>query len=59
MSLQGDAPVDAVSAYLAAQRVNVLIFEELADEGTIDRKIVADAIKKYALDPAKPNPMTV
>jgi hypothetical protein len=33
MSLQGDAPVGAISAHLAAQRVNVLGFEELADEG--------------------------
>ncbi len=33
MALQGDAPVDAISAYLAAQRVTVLGFEELADEG--------------------------
>jgi len=33
MSLQGDVPVGAISAYLAAQHVNVLAFEELADEG--------------------------
>jgi len=33
MSLQGDAPVSPISAYFAAQRVNVLGFEELADEG--------------------------
>ncbi|MEO8905748.1 MAG: YciI family protein [Polyangiaceae bacterium] len=33
ISLQGDAPVDAISAYLAEQSVNVLGFEELADEG--------------------------
>jgi hypothetical protein len=32
MSLQGDAPVDAISAYLANERVNVLGFEQLADE---------------------------
>jgi pyruvate dehydrogenase E1 component len=31
----------------------------LADEGTIERKVVAEALKKYNLDPAKPNPMTV
>ncbi|KMZ11093.1 Pyruvate dehydrogenase E1 component, partial [Candidatus Burkholderia humilis] len=31
----------------------------LADEGTIERKVVAEAIKKYNLDPSKPNPMTV
>jgi len=39
--------------------VTVAALNALADEGTIDRKVVADAIKKYALDPAKPNPMTV
>jgi len=33
MALQGDAPVAAISAHLAAQGVNVLGFEELADEG--------------------------
>jgi hypothetical protein len=33
MSLQGDAPVDAISAHFAAQGVNVLVFEQLADEG--------------------------
>jgi len=33
MILQGDAPVDVISAYLAAQGVNVLGFEELGDEG--------------------------
>jgi pyruvate dehydrogenase E1 component len=31
----------------------------LADEGTIERKVVADALAKYKLDPNKPNPMTV
>ena len=33
MSLQGDSPVDAVTAYLAKERVNVLGFEQLAAEG--------------------------
>ncbi|KAG0191939.1 hypothetical protein DFQ28_010465, partial [Apophysomyces sp. BC1034] len=31
----------------------------LADEGTIDRKRVAQAFEKYQFDPAKPNPMAV
>jgi pyruvate dehydrogenase E1 component len=39
--------------------VTVAALNALADEGTVDRKVVAEAIKKYALDPAKPNPMTV
>lgn len=39
--------------------VTVAALNALADEGTIDRKVVADAIAKYNLDPSKPNPMTV
>ncbi len=31
----------------------------LADEGALERGRVAEAIKKYGLDPAKPNPLTV
>jgi pyruvate dehydrogenase E1 component len=37
----------------------VAALSALADEGTIERKVVADALKKYNLDPSKPNPMTV
>ncbi|GAB7523664.1 pyruvate dehydrogenase (acetyl-transferring), homodimeric type [Paraburkholderia sp. 2C] len=39
--------------------VTVAALNALADEGTIERKVVADAIRKYNLDPSKPNPMTV
>jgi pyruvate dehydrogenase E1 component len=39
--------------------VTVAALNALADEGTIERKVVAEALKKYDLDPAKPNPMTV
>jgi pyruvate dehydrogenase E1 component len=39
--------------------VAVAALKALADEGTIERKVVADAIAKYNLDPSKPNPMTV
>ena len=39
--------------------VTVAALNALADEGTIERKVVAEAIKKYSLDPSKPNPMTV
>ncbi len=39
--------------------VTVAALNALADEGTIERKVVAEALKKYNLDPAKPNPMTV
>jgi pyruvate dehydrogenase E1 component len=31
----------------------------LADEGAIKASVVADAIKKYGLDPGKPNPVSV
>ncbi len=39
--------------------VTVAALKTLADEGQIDHKKVAEAIKKYGLDPKKPNPMTV
>jgi pyruvate dehydrogenase E1 component len=39
--------------------VTVAALSALADEGTVERKVVADALKKYSLDPNKPNPMTV
>ena len=34
--------------------VTVAALKALADEGTSSRKVVAEAIKKYGLDPAKP-----
>ncbi|MGI4860471.1 MAG: pyruvate dehydrogenase (acetyl-transferring), homodimeric type [Janthinobacterium lividum] len=39
--------------------VTLAALKALADEGTIERSVVAEALKKYGLDPAKPNPMTV
>jgi len=39
--------------------VVIAALKALADEGQIDRAKVAEAIKKYGLDPSKPNPMTV
>ena len=39
--------------------VAVAALKALADEGTIAPKIVSEAIKKYAIDPNKPNPITV
>jgi len=39
--------------------VTVAALSALADEGAIERKVVADALSKYRLDPNKPNPMTV
>jgi pyruvate dehydrogenase E1 component len=31
----------------------------LADEGEVPAKTVSEAIKKYGIDPEKPNPVTV
>jgi pyruvate dehydrogenase E1 component len=39
--------------------VTVAALKALADEGAIDRAKVGEAIKKYGLDPSKPNPMVV
>jgi len=39
--------------------VAVAALKALADEGSIPAKTVADAIKKYDIDPEKPNPVTV
>jgi pyruvate dehydrogenase E1 component len=39
--------------------VTVAALKALADEGTVKPSVVADAIKKYGLDPEKPNPAKV
>src|SRR5690606_11712108 len=39
--------------------VTVAALKALADEGAVKPTAVADAIKKYGLDPNKPNPVTV
>ncbi len=39
--------------------VTVAALKALADQGAIKPTVVADAIKKYGIDPAKPNPVTV
>jgi pyruvate dehydrogenase E1 component len=39
--------------------VVVAALKALSDEGEIDHKLVQRAIKKYQIDPEKPNPMTV
>ncbi|MFQ3786158.1 pyruvate dehydrogenase (acetyl-transferring), homodimeric type [Halomonas sp. A29] len=38
--------------------VTVASLKALADRGELDRKVVAEAIKKYGIDPNKPNPLT-
>lgn len=42
-----------------AKYIVVAALKALADEGKIDAKQVADAIKKLGIDPSKPNPLTV
>jgi pyruvate dehydrogenase E1 component len=39
--------------------VTIAALKALADDGLLDAKKVAEAIKKYGLDITKPNPMTV
>ncbi len=39
--------------------VAVAALKALADEGAVKPAVVADAIKKYGIDPNKPNPVTV
>jgi pyruvate dehydrogenase E1 component len=39
--------------------VTVAALKALAEDGTIAASVVADAVKKYGIDPNKPNPMTV
>ena len=39
--------------------ITVASLKALADDGMLDRKKVAEAIKKYRLDPNKPNPLSV
>ena len=39
--------------------VTVAALSSLAEEEKLDRAKVGEAIKKYSLDPEKPNPLTV
>jgi pyruvate dehydrogenase E1 component len=39
--------------------VTIAALKALADEGQIEYKQVSEAIKKYGIDPKKPNPLTV
>ncbi|CAM3588422.1 pyruvate dehydrogenase (acetyl-transferring), homodimeric type [Halomonas lysinitropha] len=39
--------------------VTVAALKALADCGELDRKVVGEALKKYGIDPAKPNPLEV
>ncbi|MCW8906107.1 MAG: hypothetical protein OQL28_02565, partial [Sedimenticola sp.] len=39
--------------------VVVAALKALADEGAVKPEVVSKAIKKYQIDPEKPNPVTV
>ncbi|TDO09795.1 MULTISPECIES: pyruvate dehydrogenase (acetyl-transferring), homodimeric type [Halomonas] len=39
--------------------VTVVALKALVDRGELDRKVVGEALKKYGIDPAKPNPLVV
>ena len=39
--------------------VTLAALTALAEDGVIERKVLAEAIKKYGIDPNKPNPTTV
>ncbi len=39
--------------------VTVAALKALADQGEVKSKVVSDAIRKYGIDPEKPNPVTV
>ncbi|HEY4540994.1 MAG TPA: pyruvate dehydrogenase (acetyl-transferring), homodimeric type [Noviherbaspirillum sp.] len=39
--------------------VTVAALKALAEDGVIEAKVVADAVKKYGIDPSKPNPVSV
>ena len=43
----------------AVRWIAVASLKALADEGAIKPGVVADAIRKYGIDPAKPAPWTV
>jgi pyruvate dehydrogenase E1 component len=48
----------ALRSFFEVDRANVVIaaLKALADDGTIERGIVARSVKQYAIDPGKPNP---
>ncbi|MDX1610067.1 MAG: pyruvate dehydrogenase (acetyl-transferring), homodimeric type [Halofilum sp. (in: g-proteobacteria)] len=52
---------EALRSFFEVDRywVTVAALATLAEEGTVDSKQVTEAIKKYGIDPEKPNPVTV
>ena len=45
--------------FFEVNHVVVAALKALADDGEVEASVVAQAIKAYRIDPAKPNPMTV
>ena len=39
--------------------IAVTALKALADDGILEQKIVAEAIKKYGIDPDRPDPVTL
>jgi len=39
--------------------IAVTALKALADDGVLDQKTVAEAIRKYGIDPDKPDPVTL
>ena len=39
--------------------IAIAALKALVDDGELDSKVVQQAIKKYGIDPEKPNPVTV
>jgi pyruvate dehydrogenase E1 component len=39
--------------------IAVTALKALADDGAIDQKMVAEAIRKYGIDPDRPDPVTL
>ncbi len=52
---------DELRTFFEVNRYHVVVaaLKALADEGEIESKVVQQAIKKYDIDPEKPNPTTV
>jgi pyruvate dehydrogenase E1 component len=52
---------EALRRFFEISRYYIVIaaLRALSDEGSIDTKVVSEAIKKYDIDPEKPNPMSV
>jgi pyruvate dehydrogenase E1 component len=48
-------------SFFEVDRFHVVVatLKALSEEGTVQPSVVADALRKYGIDPDKPNPVTV